>query len=559
MLIRAINKIFLISLIPLILSIGIAPVLPFSYSEELICPTGEIEVVRVTNPNSICINQDTALRWTQLGIAEIVGEVVTATEEEKPAMREPELGVETIETRIGSLTLDADYPTAETQKTLEDELFFQRAVQVYLLSLPAIAGAGLFDEFDEVGALSGDIVYWSDFMTSDSVVATANRSVLYSISFLDLSEGPMVIDVPGGLYGAVNNLYQQPVTDIGASGPDKGDGGKFLILPPEYDGEIPEGYFVAQSDTIQSIFMARGSAPNGDTSVGIQQIKGAKIYKLSEADNPPTQKFVDMWGKPFDLMHPTTDGFWEFLHKVYSKETIVRPEDKLLIGLMHTIGIIPGESFEPDEHSRKLLDEAAIVGNFMMKNTAFNSPNKQNYIAYPGFSNWEFLLQTNDPAFVDDQGIIMIDQRNTYVHQAATTSQGMVIKSVGKGSQYLAAFRDGNGVWLDGSNLYNLHLPDDVPVVNFWSVIVYDTETRSMINNGVQPSPGLNSLNAENYIQNSDGSFDLYFGPAPPDGYESNWIKTNEGDGFFLYFRFYGPTEAFFDKSWQLPDVELLK
>jgi hypothetical protein len=554
------NKIIFFTLITLVLSIGITTVLPFSYSEELICPTGEIEVVRVTNPNSICIEQDTAQRWTQLGIAKIVGEVVeTSIEGKKPAMSEPKMGQEIIETRIGSLTLDADYPTAATQKTLEDELFYQRAVQVYLLSLPAIAGAGIFDEFDEVGALSGDIVYWSDFMTSENVVATANRSVLYSLSFLDLSEGPVVIDVPGGLYGAVNNLYQQPVTDIGASGPDKGDGGKFLILPPEYDGEIPEDYFVAHSDTMQNFFLARGSAPNGDTSIGIQQIKEAKIYKLSEAENPPTQKFVDMWGSAFDMMHPTTDGFWEFLYKVYSKETIVRPEDKVLIGLMHTIGIIPGESFEPDENSRKLLDEAAVVGNFMMKNTAFNSPHKQNYIAYPDFSNWEFLFQTKNAAFVDEQGIPLIDQKNTFVHQAASTANGMTLKSVGKGSQYLATFRDGNGEWLDGSNLYNLHLPADVPVVNFWSVIVYDTETRSMINNGVQPTPGLNSLNADNYVQNSDGSFDLYFGPDAPEGYESNWLKTNEGDGFFLYFRFYGPTEAFFDKSWQLPNVELVK
>ena len=492
-------------------------------------------------------------------VAIIIGISISEDTTQTDVIIEQEIGQEVFETRIGTLALQADYPTFETQKTLEDELFYQRAVQVYLLSLPAIAGAGLFDEFDEAGVLSGDIVYWSDFMTSDNVVATANRSVLYSLSFLDLSEGPMVIDVPGGLYGAVNNLYQQPVTDIGPTGPDKGEGGIFLILPPEYDGEIPEGYFVAQSDTLQSFFMARGSAPNGDTSIGIQQIKGAKIYKLSEVENPPTQKFVDMWGKPFDMMHPTTDGFWEFLHKVYSKETIVRPEDKLLIGLMHTIGIVPGESFEPDEHSKKLLDEAAIVGNFMMKNLAFNSPHKQNFIVYPGYSNWEFLFQTSNPSFVDEQGIPLIDQRNTFVHQAATTSDGMTLKNVGVGSQYIITFRDGTGEWLDGSNLYNLHLPADVPVVNFWSAIVYDVETRSMLKNGVQPTPGLNSLDADNYIQNSDGSYDLYFGPEPPEGYESNWIKTNEDDGFFIYFRFYGPTEAFFDKSWQLPNIELIK
>jgi hypothetical protein len=151
----------------------------------------------------------------------------------------------------------------------------------------------------------------------------------------------------------------------------------------------------------------------------------------------------------------------------------------------------------------------------------------------------------------------MIDQRNMWYYQAAYSSSGMVLKSVGTGSQYLSTYRDANGGWLDGSNLYRLHLPADVPVVNFWAANVYDTQTRSQIKNGGESS--LTSIHEDKYQQNSDGSYDLYFGPEAPDGFESNWVKTNDGDGFFVWLRFYGPTEAFFDKSWQLPNIELVK
>jgi len=466
------------------------------------------------------------------------------------------MGIETIETRSGTITIDHDYLTPESAKLLSDELFFQRAVQVYHLALPAVGGAGIFYEQDKVGATTGDIIYWSDFMDSEIDLLTGNISVLYYMSLQDLSDGPIVFEVPAGsLQGHIDNIYQQVITDVGGTGPYEGNGGSILILPPNYDGEIPENYFVVQSDTMQILTVGRAFVNAPDKAAAEELITSMNIYNLSEVDNSPQVKFFDVAGESLKLSHPTTEGFWKFLHEIYSKETVVRDEDKNLVGLMHTIGIVPGEPFEPDKHSKEILDKAAVIADLMARNIAYDSPVKESFLYYPG-KNWELAFMTKNPQFEDERGVTQIEQRMSFVYQAITTADAMVLEIVGKGSKYLGTYRDADENFLIGSNTYQLNIPADVPAENFWSLLVYDAETRSMIKNDVQPLPGIRSLDSDKLIQNEDGSYDVYFGPEAPEGYENNWVKTNEGDGFFVFFRFYSPTEAYYDKSWQLPMVE---
>jgi len=387
-----------------------------------------------------------------------------------------------------------------------------------------------------------------------------------SQSLQDLSDGPIVVHMPAGnLQGHADNIYQQVITDWGIVGPNEGNEASFLFLPPNYDGEIPpifngetENYFVFQSDTMQFLAMARAFVNAPDMAAADELIKSVEIYNLSEIDNPPQTKFFDVAGESIKLSHPQTEGFWEFLHEVYSKETVVRPEDKNLIGLMHTIGIVPGEPFEPDERSKEILDKAAVIADLMARNIAYDSPVKEPFLFYPD-KNWELAFMTKNPRFEDERGATQIEQRMSFIYQAITTADAMVLELVGKGSKYLGTYRDADENFLIGSNTYHLNIPADVPALNFWSIVVYDAETRSMINNGVQPLPAIRSLDSDKLIQNDDGSYDVYFGPEAPEGYENNWVKTNEGDGFFVFFRFYSPTEAYYDKSWQLPMVEKLE
>ena len=555
-------KLIIFALIPLILSVGISPILPFSDAAEhnQIC----IDKVWIENNKGkiACVTPSTAEKLVDRGWGTLLEDIHM----EKPMEEELPIGIETIETRSGTITIDHDYLTPESAQLLDDELFFQRAVQVYHLAYPAVGGAGIFYEQDKVGATAGDILYWSDFMNSDIELLTGNTSVLYFLSLQNLSDGPIVVHVPAGnLQGHADNIYQQVITDWGIVGPNEGNEASFLFLPPNYDGEIPppfdgetENYFVMQSDTMQFLAMGRVFVNAPDMATAEELLQKVNIYPLSEINNSPQAQFFDVAGESLKLSHPQTEGFWEFLHEVYSKEPVVRPEDKNLIGLMHTIGIVPGEPFEPDERSKEILDKAAVVADLMARNIAYDSPVKEPFLFYPD-KNWELAFMTKNPRYEDERGATQIEQRMSFMYQAITTADAMVLELVGKGSKYLITYRDADENFLIGSNTYHLNIPADVPALNFWSVVVYDTETRSMIKNDVQPLPGIRSLDSDKLIQNEDGSYDVYFGPEAPEGYANNWVKTNEGDGFFLAFRFYSPTEAYYDKIWQLPMIELVE
>jgi hypothetical protein len=170
---------------------------------------------------------------------------------------------------------------------------------------------------------------------------------------------------------------------------------------------------------------------------------------------------------------------------------------------------------------------------------------------WPG-RRWErslFLQETNQEAPHHTQ----LDERTSWFYEAVGVSVGMMGRAVGVGQVYLEAAKDGQGRWLDGGKSYRLTVPKDVPVAQFWSVTVYDNETRCFVNTGVSPDRS----SRDGIVTNADGSVDLTFGPAAPAGLpESNWIKTLPGRGWFSYFRLYGPTQPYFDRSWVLSDIQ---
>jgi hypothetical protein len=256
-------------------------------------------------------------------------------------------------------------------------------------------------------------------------------------------------------------------------------------------------------------------------------------------------EFVNGSRHDIDTVFCDTVRFFELLAMLVDKEPAENfgPRERFQ---MQAIGIAKGAPFAGDADTRALLDEAARIGGAMARANTFG-PLDSYY--YPGKS-WQGITAIPYTFIID--GVPQVDIRNNAYYMAAGNSPAMMDKNVGQASQYLWTYRDANGDYLQGNNNYHLHIEPDIPAMNFWSVVVYDTLSRSQLQNS-QPLPSVSSYT--NPTINDDGSFDILFGPEKPAG-QGNWIQTVPGKGFFPMFRFYRPTEAFFDKTWQLNDVE---
>ncbi len=449
-------------------------------------------------------------------------------------------------------TTPEGFPAREAQ-AVYDELDFQRATQAYLWAMPLVSVSGSIEGMQrDHGTTMQNIPIYEDGATPKQVILTANSQSIYSFGYLDLSKGPVAFDVPPGGLGGFNNAWEQPIIDIGPLGPDKGKGGKYLLLPPGYNGDIPEGYFTAHSDTYWILWLIRGSKVDGKAAPAVAQLKQMKVYPLARKDNPPAMSFFNASTIPADIVFKTDLRFWETLHRALEREPI-REQDKAMLGMLAPLGIEKGKPFKPDDRARAILERAAKKGLEMARTITFQSRSPRATI-YEG-KQWERVFVAEDVTF-NTPTYLDWEARVTFAYPAEWSSPAVTLKIIGAGSQYALSARDADGEWLDGALNYTLHLEPNIPVVNFWSVMAYDAVTRSQIDTD-QGTAGVDSYG--DLIENADGSIDLYFGPRAPRGKETNWIKTREDRGFFFLFRWYGPTEPYFDQSWQLNDVEKVK
>lgn len=464
---------------------------------------------------------------------------------------------ETMKTRIGKLKFESGYPTPKTVQAIYDELDFQRAVQTYLWALPMASYGAMADEHIRQGCGSNAVLIADGLAEQQHLVLTANQDTPYMSGVLDLRNGPMVMEVPAGLLGTLNNIWQQPLCDIGGPfSPDQNRGGRFLILPPGYDGPLPEiHHHVVASDSNIVVFYLRGipQTPE-DLPKLVEHIKTYRQYKLSEAKNPPPTRFISLTGKEADML--TNEGFTYFESLArYINENPPRPQDMAMLGMLETLGIAHGRPFKPDERMQSILTEAAEVGRAMAKTLAWKPRvPKDTVYAYPGKRNWKHIF-FGDPTF-HTPDYMAIDQRAKFAFEAIGTAKSMVVAVPGVGSQYIGLYVDAGGQWLSGEHSYKIHFPKDVPAAWFWSLSCYDNETRSLIQNDLG-RPLVGSVHGAK--PNPDGSYDFYFGPKLPKGVaKENWVQTRPGEGWFVYLRLYGPEEPYFEKTWIPGDLERL-
>ncbi len=385
-------------------------------------------------------------------------------------------------------------------------------------------------------------------MPRQPVLLTANTETVYAISHLALrSDGPTVVEAPPRMLGFLQDGLQRYLADIGPLGADKGNGGKFLVLPPGFTGLVPAGYFVVRSPTYSVTFAVRGFQVDRRTDQAVSLMKQIKIYPLDKASTPPAMEFVDGSGKDIDTLFPDNVRFFELLAMLVDEEPLdsFAPFER---SMMQAIGIEKGKPFAPDAKTRTLLAEAARLGGAMARVNTYDSPSPA--IFYYPDRKWQAVPSGMSYKF-ERNGAPQIDDRNNVYYMAAGNSPAMMEKNVGQGSQYLWTYRDATGQYLDGAKRYRLHILPKVPANNFWSVVVYDSLSRSELQNG-QPLPSISSYG--NPKTNADGSVDIFLGPEEPKD-KGNWIRTVPGRGWFPIFRFYGPAEPFFDKTWKLEDI----
>lgn len=391
---------------------------------------------------------------------------------------------------------------------------------------------------------------------------TGNSDTPYAFGVLDLeADGPMVIEIPAGKFaGVVNDHNMRWILDMGIIGPDKGHGGKYLVLPPGYTGNVPAGYYVGHSNTWKVLTFIRNIPIGGNLIQALQTLDNIKIYPLAKANQPSTYRFVDITNSTLSnnlLKWEDKLDYWKQLKKVIDNET-TPVEFRPMFGMLQSLGIEKGIPFNPDARTTSILEEAAKRAIAEMRVSAYADRDPARIVWND--RNWEWLPIRQFNATTGDLGVaafLDLQATDNFVFQAAGASLSIGKRQVGPGSIYLANFHDNAGAFLDGSNTYKLTVPWPVPANLFWSATVYDVDTRSEIVTD-QNRSAVRSL-FEKPRPKADGSIDIYFGPHVPKGQENNWVKTIPDKGWFVYFRIYGPQAPVFDGTWKLNNIVKIK
>jgi hypothetical protein len=496
-----------------------------------------------------------------------------------------------VESRIGRLEFTDGAPVRKSVETLYDHLDFVHAFNAFLTAFPAASTQAMRQGFHDIGVQDNQVLIFSELMDSSSRFLTANADTVYYISFIDLSDGPMVAETPPGALGVFDDMWFHWIIDFGLPGPDRGAGGRFLLVPPGYDGPLPEGgFYVGHSRTHRALLLGRSFIQHDDPAPTVATIKattriypytpggaGTSVATLLQGSvpfSPPTEvpatTFVEGTGLAFNTIPPTDARFFETVHALLQDEP-ADAGDPEIVGHLFELGIVKGKPFAPDDRMRKILEDAAVVGNATSRALMFDARGEEDLAWYPG-SAWTNLLFQGGYLFdrpiaeVTPDGIKPYPPTGTRKHDLRTLffygytgiTPAMAMRLTGIGSQYLVAFMDSNNAFCDGAKSYSVTLPPDIPQARFWSLTLYDNQTRSMLITPQRfPRAGSQAYPTPAAVANPDGSTTIHFGPEQPDGVpDGNWIQTTPDKGFFAILRLYSPLAGFFDKSWQVGEIE---
>jgi hypothetical protein len=500
-----------------------------------------------------------------------------------------------VDARIGTLEFTDGYPTGETAGTLRDHLDYLHGVETFMNTVQGVSTYAIREGFLQAGVADGDVLLFSELMDSRSLFLTGNADTVYFWFFLDLAQGPQVVQIPTETLGCIDDMWFRWVTDFGLPGPDRGQGGTYLLVGPEYDGPLPEGgYYVRHARTNHVVALGRAfinENPGDDPAPTVARIKEElKIYPyalggigssigsyltgkgpLGPPATPPSTRFVEGTGLAMNTLPPADFGHYELLDALVQLEP-AEALDAELAGQFAAIGIVKDETFMPDARLRKILDDAVAVGNAASRTLAVGAHPSDGFRYYDGDSSWwnplfaggfEF---TNPPPEITAEGVKpypnkgarQLHSRTSMFYVATGVTPAMCMRLTGVGSQYLIGSLDPDGDPFDGATSYWVTLPKDIPAARFWSFTVYDNQTRSMLQTEqLYPRAGSQEYPSPAAEAESDGSTVVHFSPTRPDGVApGNWIQTDPERGWFVILRLYSPLQSFFDKTWRAGEIE---
>jgi len=461
---------------------------------------------------------------------------------------------ETLKTRVGDLsfthTFENSYPTEETTNKLLNEMDFQRACQVYIWATPFVSMAQWkYANTVQLGAENGQIVYEESY-TDKLGGLTFNATTPYVFPFLDISKEPWIIVMPGPdgqVRGSAHDMWQIGIAKMTKPG-------KYLFVGPGQ--EVPEdaekeGYIVVQSPSNNILPGIRLMSEDADER--LEMLKKIEIYPYSERTNPKPRGFIRPEGKEWMAAAPRGMEYWERLADMINQEPVAE-RDRFFIAMLQPLGIEKGKPFNPTKEQIEILTEAALVGEAMSKANAFGNERLLDGHYMDG-SYWTF--PATSPSDQRREYYDALDGRAAWFYEAVTNDVAMHGHITGEGQVYMGAYKDNDGNPLDGGKDYTLHLPANVPAKTFWSLTAYEVDTRTLINTEYKKGDLSSRMDL---LANKDGSIDVYIGPTKPKGKKAkNWIPTEPGRSWFLYFRLYSPEKSFLDRSWVIPNIELIK
>ena len=499
-----------------------------------------------------------------------------------------------VESRLGTLNFKDGAPDKATLEKAYDYIDFAHAYNAFVNTMQGVSLVAGRRAFLGLGVKDNEILIFSELMDAKSLFLTANADTVYFLGFIDLSNGPMVFETPPKVLGTVDDMWFRWVIDFGLPGPDRDLGGKYLFLPPGYDGPVPEGgYFVARSRTNRLMILGRAFLENGnDPKPAAESIKKfTKIYpynaggvgtsiaeflsgksKFDRVSDASAAVFHEASGKVLNTIPPNDFSFYEMLNEIVQQEpaTSLDPEQ---MGSAAAIGIIKGKPFGPDARMKKILTEALAVANATSR-SLFMNPRDPSWFYYPGSAWMNFLFvsgyefETPIPLVTREgvkpfpaTGYRQLDARTAFFYYVTGITPAMAMRVPGIGSQYLMNMLDADKNYFDGSKTYKVTLPKGIPEGRFWSLTLYDNQSRSMLDTPQRyPRAGSQSYPSPAAEASPDGSTVIYLGPTQPQGVpRGNWIQTDPTKGWFTILRLYSPLEPFFDKTWRPSEIAVVK